>query len=39
TVIKYVNVTKPQNTAKNTRLWYSQFEEFVNGTQPAIDII
>nr|CAG8438032.1 4026_t:CDS:2 [Entrophospora candida] len=37
--IKYANAAKPQNTTKNTRLWYSQFEEFVNDTRPAIDII
>ena len=35
TVIKYVNTSKPQNTAKNTRLWYNRFEEFVNDTQSA----
>ncbi|GBB86968.1 hypothetical protein RclHR1_13410004 [Rhizophagus clarus] len=34
TLQKYVSSAKPKNTNKNTRLWVSRFESFVNDTQP-----
>jgi hypothetical protein len=39
TLQKYVTSSTPQNTKKNTRLWFSRFEEFVNDTQPDIDLM
>ncbi|RGB41838.1 hypothetical protein C1646_810376 [Rhizophagus diaphanus] len=39
TLQKYVSSAKPKNTNKNTRLWVSKFESFVNNTQPNIDLM
>ncbi|CAB4398310.1 unnamed protein product [Rhizophagus irregularis] len=39
TLQRYVTKAKPENTKKNTRLWFSRFEEFVNDTQPDIDLL
>ncbi|CAB5353232.1 unnamed protein product [Rhizophagus irregularis] len=39
TLQKYVSSAKPKNTNKNTRLWVSRFESFVNDTQPNIDLM
>ncbi len=39
TLQKYVTTAKPKNTKKNTRLWFSRFEEFVNDTQPEVDLL
>jgi len=39
TLQRYVTTAKPKNTKKNTRLWFSRFEEFVNDTQPDIDLL
>ncbi|CAB5365685.1 unnamed protein product [Rhizophagus irregularis] len=39
TLQKYVSSTKPKNTNKNTHLWVSRFESFVNDTQPNIDLM
>ena len=39
TLQKYVTTSKPDNTNKNTRLWFARFEEFVNNTQPDIDLL
>ncbi|RIA84157.1 hypothetical protein C1645_429648 [Glomus cerebriforme] len=39
TLEKYVTISKPKNTKKSIRLWFSRFEEFVNDTQPDIDLL
>ena len=39
TLQKYVTTAKPQNTKKNTKLWFSRFKDFVSGTQPDIDLL
>ncbi|CAB5353157.1 unnamed protein product [Rhizophagus irregularis] len=39
TLQKYVSSAKPKNTNKNTCLWVSRFESFVNDTQPNIDLM
>jgi len=39
TIQKYVSSAKPKNTNKNTRLWFSRFESFVEDTQPNIDLM
>jgi hypothetical protein len=39
TLQKYVTTAKPKNTKKNTKLWFSRFKDFVNDTQPDIDLL